>query len=97
MIISVVDRGPGVPEEDRLRIFERFSQAADERRTPSGGSGLGLYVAKSLSEALGITLRVEDREGGGSVFSANVPCEAPGAAASPSCGQSDHDESEDMA
>lgn len=65
--VEVLDRGPGVPEADRERIFERFRQArgADAAR---GGTGLGLAVARALATQHGGEVGMEPREGGGSIF-----------------------------
>jgi two-component system sensor histidine kinase PilS (NtrC family) len=60
--LEVADRGPGVAEEDRERIFEPFFTRG--RRN----TGLGLFLARELAESNGATLLHEDREGGGSVF-----------------------------
>jgi two-component system sensor histidine kinase KdpD len=60
--VIVVDRGPGIPPEQRGRMFEPFQRLGD---TSSGGLGLGLAVARGLTEALGGTLSAEDTPGGG--------------------------------
>ena len=63
VIISVLDRGPGVPEEFRERIFERFYQV-DPSRSGGEGTGLGLAICKHIVEAHGGRIWVEDnREG----------------------------------
>ena len=64
--VDVADRGPGIAPEDRDRIFEPFERLAG---APPGGSGLGLYLARELTEAMGGELALSAREGGGSVFS----------------------------
>jgi len=61
--LRVVDRGPGVPAADRERVFAPFQRLGD---APSGhGVGLGLAVARGLTEAMGGTLDAEDTPGGG--------------------------------
>jgi two-component system sensor histidine kinase KdpD len=68
--VMVVDRGPGIPPEDRERMFEAFQRLDD---TGSGGLGLGLAVARGLTEALGGTLSAEDTPGGGLTMVLSLP------------------------
>ncbi len=65
--IEVRDRGPGVPDADRDRIFEPFFG-----KRP-GGSGLGLAVCIGVVRAHGGSIHVEDRDGGGAVFVVRLP------------------------
>lgn len=73
--IAVCDRGRGIPEEDRARLFEPFFRArnatADVR-----GAGLGLSIAKQLAEVQRGSLSVSGRVGGGSVFTLSLPAGA---------------------
>ncbi len=71
--IVVSDRGRGVPEELRDKIFERFEQVQKTDATESGGSGLGLAICKSIVELHGGTLGVRENPGGGSVFWFRIP------------------------
>ncbi len=61
--ILVCDRGPGIPEEDRERVFDRFYRVDATRTMP--GSGLGLAMVAEIASAHGGETFVEDREGGG--------------------------------
>lgn len=72
LVFRVSDRGPGVPETERERIFEPFYRPPG---VPAdiGGSGLGLTIARGLAEAQGGDVRFEPRPGGGSVFTLRLP------------------------
>lgn len=61
--VRVVDRGPGVPDEAKDRIFEPFQRYGDAPR--GAGVGLGLAVARGFADAMGGTLNAEDTPGGG--------------------------------
>ncbi len=61
--LRVVDRGPGIPEEERRRVFEPFQRFGDRPR--GEGIGLGLAVARGFVEAMGGTIELEDTPGGG--------------------------------
>jgi signal transduction histidine kinase len=67
--LRVEDRGPGVPPDQRERIFQRFWRA-DRRKS---GSGLGLAIVSQIMEAHGGRVEVGDRPGGGAVFSLVFP------------------------
>lgn len=68
LVVRVVDQGPGVPEQERERIFEPFY-----RLEGSGGSGLGLSIAKGFVEANGGEVAVESVPGQGSTFVVTFP------------------------
>lgn len=66
--IEVSDNGPGIPEEDLPRLFERFYRVEKSRNRNEGGSGLGLAIAKHFVEAHGQTINVRSTLGIGSTF-----------------------------
>ncbi|MBC7231133.1 MAG: sensor histidine kinase [Actinobacteria bacterium] len=72
-LVSVLDRGPGVAEGERERIFERFYRARAMRGHGSAGLGLGLFFAREVVEAHGGAIWCEPREGGGSAFRFTLP------------------------
>lgn len=71
--ISVSDTGPGIPPEDLPHIFERFWRKEPSRSRSTGGSGLGLSIAKELVEAHGGTIEVQSTVGKGSTFTVKIP------------------------
>ncbi|MEJ2207241.1 MAG: HAMP domain-containing sensor histidine kinase, partial [Gemmatimonadota bacterium] len=71
-VITVEDRGPGVPLRDRSRIFEPYFRMADHRESAVAGSGIGLSVVRQVAGALGGTVEVGDTEGGGACFALNL-------------------------
>jgi signal transduction histidine kinase len=73
ILVSVIDRGVGVPGEDRERIFERFYQVRTAADGSSSGMGLGLYIAREIVEAHGGRIWQEPNPGGGSVFRFTLP------------------------
>ena len=72
-VIRVLDRGPGVPAEDRERIFEKFHRVDDTLTAEKSGAGLGLSIARQLARGLGGELRHLPREGGGASFVLELP------------------------
>jgi len=72
VLIRVCDRGPGIPERDRERIFEKFHRLRPAKdRVP--GTGLGLYIAREIIRTHGGDLWVEEPSGSGSEFCATLP------------------------
>lgn len=72
VMVSVLDRGPGIKPEDTDRVFEPFVRGRNADSTASG-AGLGLAIAKALAVAQGGTIEYAARPGGGSEFSLSLP------------------------
>ena len=74
--VSVTDTGEGIPAEDLPNIFERFYRIDKSRTRATGGSGLGLTIAKRLVEAHGGQIEVQSEPGKGSRFTFTLPVSA---------------------
>jgi two-component system phosphate regulon sensor histidine kinase PhoR len=70
--LSVADRGPGIPDEEVARVFERFYRVDKSRARDPGGTGLGLAIVKHLIELHGGSVRVENRPEGGARFTIRI-------------------------
>jgi two-component system sensor histidine kinase KdpD len=71
VIVDVRDRGPGVSTEDQSLIFEKFGRAKTGKKLP--GTGLGLFIARSIAEAHGGSLEVRGAPDGGAIFTLQLP------------------------
>ena len=69
--VDVADTGPGVPEEEQPKIFQRFYRGRAARETE--GVGVGLYLARQIAEGQGGYLKAVSRPGGGMIFSLCLP------------------------
>jgi two-component system, OmpR family, sensor histidine kinase KdpD len=76
--LRVIDRGPGIPEENRDRMFVPFQRLGDTDNTT--GVGLGLALSRGLTEAMGGTLTAEETPGGGLTMTVSLPVVADSAA-----------------
>lgn len=75
--VLVTDAGPGIPEDQRRLVFQKFGRGREVRRA---GTGLGLYITRGLVRAHGGTVEVEDRPDGGACFRVRLPADVVGAA-----------------
>ncbi|MBA3778406.1 MAG: HAMP domain-containing histidine kinase [Chloroflexi bacterium] len=75
IVITVADRGPGIPPDDLDRIFERFFKADPSRHR--GSSGLGLAIAAENARLLGGSIQAGNRAEGGAVFQVRLPVTRP--------------------
>lgn len=71
-VVKVSDTGPGIPEADQARIFDRFYRVDNSRTRQRGGSGLGLAVVQSLVQAHGGTITLTSRPGS-TTFTIRLP------------------------
>ncbi|MHA6670075.1 sensor histidine kinase [Homoserinimonas sp. A447] len=71
--IAVTDQGPGIPEAERDRVFERFYRIDDARSRHTGGTGLGLSIVKHVVQNHGGDLRLWSQLGSGSTFTIRLP------------------------
>jgi two-component system sensor histidine kinase BaeS len=73
VVLEVADSGPGIDPAHLERIFDRFARAEGHRARRSGGTGLGLPIAKALVEAHGGQVTVRSEPGAGAVFRIRIP------------------------
>ncbi|MFB9376069.1 sensor histidine kinase [Kineococcus gynurae] len=77
-VVEVGDDGPGVPVDERERVFERFTRLQESRTRDSGGTGLGLAIVAELVTAHGGTVEADESPAGGALFRVRLPmAEAP--------------------
>ncbi len=76
VVVAVADNGPGVPPEDFPRLFERFWRRDPSRQRATGGSGLGLSIARHIVEAHGGRIWAEPTPGGGLTVAFALPTAA---------------------
>ena len=71
--VAISDRGSGIPEEFRPRIFQKFAQAEGSNTGRKGSTGLGLSIAKALVERMGGQIGFETARGVGTTFYIDLP------------------------
>jgi signal transduction histidine kinase len=72
-VIAVTDRGPGISPDDQRLIFEKFGRATGAGTASKPGTGLGLFIARSIAEAHGGTVEVSSAPGRGATFRLSLP------------------------
>ena len=80
VVLTVADNGPGIPEEDLPRVFERFYRVDKARSRAAGGTGLGLSIVQDTVTKRGGTVSAANRPEGGAVFTVRWPAAEGGAA-----------------
>ena len=73
LVIKVIDRGEGIPEQFREKVFDRFYRVDNSRNNETGGSGLGLAIVKSIVEAHHGSIEIKETEGSGATFEILLP------------------------
>ena len=74
---SVLDTGPGLAEQERKHLFQKYSELAGRKKAELKGTGLGLFICKSVVEAHGGVIGVDSEPGKGSVFRFTIPIGKP--------------------
>ena len=80
VVLTVADNGPGIPEEDLPRVFERFYRVDKARSRAAGGTGLGLSIVQDTVARRGGTVSAANRSEGGAVFTVRWPAAEGGGA-----------------
>ncbi|MCW9023251.1 MAG: ATP-binding protein [Gammaproteobacteria bacterium] len=75
LTIQVLDRGPGIPPEQREEVFLPFFRLEKSRSSATGGSGLGLAIVRQLADTNGWTVELLERDGGGTCARLTIPIE----------------------
>lgn len=73
VVLTVADNGPGIPEEDLPKVFERFYRVDKARSRAAGGTGLGLSIVQDTVKKRGGTVSAANRPNGGAVFTVRWP------------------------
>jgi K+-sensing histidine kinase KdpD len=73
VVVTVGDDGPGIPPDDRERVFERFARLQEGRSRDQGGTGLGLALSRRVAESHGGRIQVESSPLGGAAFVVSLP------------------------
>jgi two-component system sensor histidine kinase KdpD len=71
--LRVIDRGPGIPDADRERVFEAFQRRGDHTSSSGPGVGLGLAIARGFVDAMDGAISLEDTPGGGLTVVVQLP------------------------
>ncbi len=77
VVIRIADRGPGIPKADREKVFAPFYRLEESRSRETGGTGLGLALARNIVRGHGGDITLADRDGGGTVARVALPRSEP--------------------
>jgi signal transduction histidine kinase len=78
--LVVADRGPGIPEDERARIFVRFYRVSNAETIRTRGAGIGLAIVRDFADQSGATITIDDTPGGGATFVVDFPSRPDGIA-----------------
>ena len=73
VLLTVADRGRGIPQDQQAKIFDRFYQVDQSSTRAVGGTGLGLYICRAMADALGARIWLDRSDESGSVFALWLP------------------------
>ncbi len=76
-LVEVVDRGRGIPADQLTKVFEKFHRVEDPMTMSTGGTGLGLFIARRLASAMGGDISLISALGTGSTFTLALPLARP--------------------
>jgi two-component system, OmpR family, sensor histidine kinase KdpD len=82
--LRVADQGPGIPAEERARVFVRFYRLSNPETIRTRGAGIGLAILRDFADQSNATVTIEDAPGGGAVFIVDFPTAPAADAAAPS-------------
>ena len=71
--LKIIDEGPGIPDEEKKKVFRKFYRTGNEQTRKTKGTGLGLYICKKIAERYGATITVTDNDPIGSTFTVQFP------------------------
>lgn len=73
IVLTIADKGYGIPADEQNRVFQRFFRAKNIRKMDTDGNGLGLYITHSIVEKLGGTITFKSKENEGTTFTVTLP------------------------
>ena len=73
LVVTIDDDGPGIPDEEQDKVFDPFYRVEFSRSRETGGTGLGLTVARTVIRAHGVDIALENRDGGGLRVAVSLP------------------------